>query len=165
MVVLLAVVVRYRVLVALISLGLIGLQFWIAFNVPLRLQQWVGLMPTFELASDMVPRFAPEGDAVRTLAHLVLGVGLLCLAITLHPRRDDSKPARMLAISLVVVSVSIALLGVNVWRVDQQIDQRTEWRTAHEAQQALPRVDMTSMSGTLVIKRGSRRCVCRWYSP
>ncbi|MCZ6852584.1 MAG: hypothetical protein O7G86_01590 [Gammaproteobacteria bacterium] len=154
MVVLLAVVVRYRILIALIALGLVALQFWIAFNVPLRLQQWVSLTPTFVLASDIVPRFAPEGDGIRALAHLVLGIGLLCLAITLHPRRDDSSPSRMTAISLVILSAAVALLGANVWRVNQQIDQRAAWRAAHEAQQALPRVDMTSLSGSLVLKPG-----------
>ena len=58
MIVLLAVVVRYRILVALISIGLIALQIWVAFNVPLRVQQWVSLVPTFVLASDMVPRLS-----------------------------------------------------------------------------------------------------------
>ena len=155
MIVLLAVTVRYRILIALISLALIALQVWILFNVPLHLQHWISLVPSFVIASDILPRFMAEGDGMRTLAHLILAVGLLCLATTLHPRRDDGSKSKMIMISLTILLASIALLGANAWRTNKQIEQLHVWRTAHEAKQTLPRVDMTSLSGTLVFDPGN----------
>ena len=79
MIVLLAMVIRYRILIALISLGLIAWQFWMALNVPLYVLQWISLLPSFVIASDIAPRLVAEGDGLRLLAHLILGVGLLYL--------------------------------------------------------------------------------------
>ena len=155
MITLLAMVIRYRIVIALISLGLIALQVWITFNVPLNLQHWISLVPSFVIASDILPRFVAEGDGMRTLAHLVLAVGLLCLATALHPRRDDGDTSKMVMVSLALGLASVALLGANVWRTNQQIDQLKVWRSAHEAKQTLPRVDMTSLSGTLAIDPGN----------
>ena len=155
MIVLLAMVIRYRIAVALISLGLIALQFWIAFNVPLHLQQWVSLIPSFVIASDILPRLTAEGDGIRTLGHLVLAVGLLGLATSFHPRRDDGSKAKMILVSVTVLFASIALLGANVWQTNQQIEQVKVWRAAHEEKQSQPRVDMKSLSGKLIFDPGN----------
>ncbi len=152
MIALLAVVVGNRIVIAVISLGLIALQFWTALNVPIHILQWVSLMPSFVIASDIVPTLAGDGDGLRMLAHLVFGAGLLCIATTVHPRRDGSSKRKMTMLCVVTFSASVALLSANAWLSNQRVNQGAMWRSAHDAKQALPQADLRSLSGTLVLK-------------
>jgi hypothetical protein len=155
LIVLLTVVVRYRILVAVISLALIAGQLWSAFNVPLYIQQWISLLPTFGIASDIVPRMIAEGDTIRVLAHAVLGVGLLCLATALSPRRDGHSATATIMLGAAILVSSVSLIGFNVWLSNSRMAQDTEWRTAHQAAQHRPRADLRSMSGSIAVVPGS----------
>ncbi len=154
MIALLAMTIRYRLLIAVVSLGLIALQFWAALNVPLYILQWTSLMPSLVLASDILPTLGADGDGLRMLAYVVFGAGLLCVATALNPRRDGSSKRETVLVCVVMLSASIALLGANVWLSNQRIEQGAIWRAAHEANQARPRADLKSLSGTLVLNPG-----------
>tara|TARA_Y100000310_G_scaffold327428_1_gene393778 strand:- start:1691 stop:2572 length:882 start_codon:yes stop_codon:yes gene_type:complete len=123
MIALLAMTIRYRLLIAVVSLGLIALQFWAALNVPLYILQWTSLMPSLVLASDILPTLGADGDGLRMLAYVVFGAGLLCVATALNPRRDGSSKRETVLVCVVMLSASIALLGANVWLSNQRIEQ------------------------------------------
>lgn len=154
-VLLLAVVVRYRVLIAAISLALIGLQFWIVFNVPLYLQHWMTVVPALVIASDIIPTFAADGDGLRVLAHLVMAVAFVSLTVALHSRRDDTPKSKALATSLVVAAAAIGLLGLNAFNHSQQKEQFETWRMAHLANERVPAPDMVALTGTLLLDPGN----------
>ncbi len=153
-IVLIAVVVRNRIVIAAISLGLLGLQYWSLFNLPVYLQQWFSIMPSFDLASDILPSAIAEGDGARILAHLIMAASFLCLAIALHPRMDGSSAPRMVVTGTGLFTLSVMLLGLFVWQGNSIIKQQAAWRSAHEAKQDMPRADMQSLSGGLSIKPG-----------
>ncbi len=149
-------VVRYRILIAVISLALIALQIWTAFSLPLHVQQWVSLMPPFVLASDIIPRPFAEGDGLRILSHLILGAGLLCLATALYPRRDGTSSRTMIAASLAIVAASMAVLGTSAWQEQRRLQRGVDRLAVHAERQSSPRADMKTLSGTLVLEPGDQ---------
>ncbi len=154
-VVLMAVVIRHRLIVAMVTLGLLGLQFWVTMSLPLYLQQWLSIMPSFGIASDILPRIVTAGDGARALAHWIMAAGLLCFAIALHPRKDSVATSRMLGMGTGLLALSIAALGTNYLLVRSGIEQQAEWLSAHEARSSDPKADMQSLSGSLVFDPGS----------
>jgi|TARA_B100000315_G_scaffold260913_1_gene327248 hypothetical protein len=155
-IVLITVVFRARILVAIISLALLALQFWVVFSLPIHLQRWLTILPAFDMASDILPRITAEGDITRIVAHWILTSSFLCLAIALHPRRDGGSVPRLTGAGLILLTVSIAVLGIYYQQVNRGAEQEAVWRSAHEAKQDLPRADMHSLSGALTIKPGDR---------
>lgn len=153
-IVVVSVVVRSRTLVAIVSLVLLGLQFWILIELPVHQQPWFSTMPTFDLASDILPRVAAEGSVTRIAAYWIMASSFLCLACALYPRRDNNSVAMMVAASAGLLALSVAVLGIEARLDNSTMEQRAVWRSAHQAKQALPRADMQSLSGSLTIQPG-----------
>jgi ABC-type transport system involved in multi-copper enzyme maturation permease subunit len=155
-IVLITVVFRARMVVATISLALIGLQLWSIFNLPIELQRWLTIMPAFDMASDILPRVTAEGDITRIVAHWIMASSFLCLAIALHPRRDGSSVPNTIGSGVVLLAVSVAALSIYFQQANRGVEQQAAWRSAHEAKQTVPRADMQSLSGTLIIQPGDQ---------
>ena len=153
-IVVVSVVARSRMLVAVISLALLGLQSWILIELPIRQQPWFSTMPTFDLTSDILPRLATEGGITRIVAHWIMASSFLCLACALYPRRDGNSDAMMVGTSACLLVLSAAVLGIEARRDNSAVEQRAVWGSAHQAKQALPRADMQSLSGSLTIQPG-----------
>ncbi len=151
-VVLIAVVIRHRLLVAIIAFGLVALQVWTTFNMPVFLQPVVTLLPVLGFTSDILPQAIPDGEGVRILAHWILAGALLSFAIALHPRRDGQSFGLASGLGLFVISG--VLLGYYSYQHLAQVDQIDLWRAAHEAKKAQPIGDMQSLSGTVTFVRG-----------
>ena len=90
-VMLLAVLLRNRLLVALAALILVGVQFWLAFQLPLYLQGIVSLILNFNLASDLAPSLGTSAVMAKRLALLVMAAGGISLAAAMHPRPDGGS--------------------------------------------------------------------------
>jgi len=150
-----AVLVRNRLAVAAIILGLLGLQIWAFFKVPLYLGPMVSILPSFDIASDILPQFVPEGEWIRILAHWVMAAALISFALAVHPRRDDSTTTRNVGVGVLCVAFAAGLMSVYFWQAYALFDQQDTWRAAHEAQQDQPRPDMQRISGVVVFDPGS----------
>lgn len=151
-IVLIAVVIRHRLLVAIIAIGLVALQVWCTFNLPIFLQPLLTILPVLGYSSDMLPIAIPEGEGVRILAHWILAVALLAFAIALHPRRDGQSLGLAGGLGLFVISG--ALLAYYSYQSLERINRIDDWRAAHEAKKALSVGDMQSLSGTVTFARG-----------
>jgi hypothetical protein len=151
-IVLIAVVFRHRLLVAIISIGLVSLQVWSMFNMPIFLQPILTILPVMDIGSDILPLAISEGEGIRMLAHWILAAALLAFAVALHPRRDGQSFGLASGLGLFVISG--VLLGYYSYRALAQVDQIDLWRAAQEAKKAQPIGDMQSLSGTVTIDRG-----------
>ncbi len=153
-IVLLAAVIRYRLLIAIVTLGLLGLQFWLSFNMPVYQAEWFSIMPTSDFGSDILPAVWSEGSGIRIAAHWTMAAGLLFLAVALHPRRDGNTMARVLGVSAGLLTLSMLVLGSYIWQRNGLIEQQNVWRVAHTAKQNVPRVDLQAITGSLKIQPG-----------
>lgn len=154
-IVLIAIIARYRLLVVILATALLGLQFWGTFSLPLYLQPVFSVLPTSDIASDILPRFFAQGEASRMLAHCLMVIGFLAISIALYPRNDGLKVFRTLGIGAGFLVLSGLSLGSYVIWHDANFLQQKVFRTAHESKQTLPRPDMQSVTGTLEIQPGN----------
>jgi hypothetical protein len=154
-VVLLAVLVRNRLVVALAALALIGLQLWGSFRLPLYLQPAFGaLFPTAPTTSDLVPSIAGGAGFARIAALFMLTGGLLALAAALHPRRDSGSKTRRIALGVSLVAVAGITIGTLAWRSAADVDRRGAWLQAHQSRSQDAAPGVTAISGTVRIDPG-----------
>ncbi len=153
-IILLAMLVRHRLVVALVAVALIGLQFWALFQLPVYLQPIVSLFPTFEPASDLIPQVFDDGRGIHYVALWMLAAGILTMAIAVHPRPDGSSTSRRIALGSGLLAVSAALLVYEYQVATAAIAQRSDWLAAHQQYRDAPRVDIVSIAGTVRIDPG-----------
>ena len=154
-VILLAVLVRNRLVVALAALALVGLQFWGSFQLPIYLQPAFGaLFPTAPTTSDLVPSIADGAGLVRLGALLMITAGLLALAVAFHPRRDGGSRSRRIAFGLTALTTAGVMVGGIAWRNVGQVNQRAAWLEAHRARSQDARPDVRTVSGRVRIEPG-----------
>ncbi|MDA1301726.1 MAG: hypothetical protein O2868_16785 [Proteobacteria bacterium] len=153
--VLFAVLFRNRLLTGLAALVLLGLQVWATFNLPIYQVGLVTILPSFELASDLLPILIPRGEEFRMLSHWLLAGGLLALTVALHPRSDGQPKPKTLGISAAFGVLALLSFGYFYLNIEGDIRQDDTWLAAHQAKADQPRVDVLSMSGTLHIEPGS----------
>ena len=154
-VMLIAVLVRNRLLVALAALALVGLQLWGSFRLPIYLQPAFGaLFPTAPTTSDLVPSIADGAGLVRLGALLLITAGLLALAAAFHPRRDDGSRPRRIALGAALLVAASVMVGGIAWRNVGQVERRAAWLEAHRARSQDVAPDVRAISGTARIDPG-----------
>ncbi|MBS02423.1 MAG: hypothetical protein CMQ24_06930 [Gammaproteobacteria bacterium] len=151
---LLAMAVRFRILVAVGALALIGLQIWVVITLPLGQSQFYTIVPTFDLASDLVTNMLAEGSFFRLTAQFALAGGCLALAIGLHPRSDDGNRNLRMSIGAALVVAGVAVLGLQKLQFDSGQSDFARWTDAHRAIGALPVPDVQRVEGDVTIEPG-----------
>ncbi len=154
-IVLFAVLFRNRLLTGLAALVLLGLQLWAMFNLPVYLGGAFTMLPSFELASDLLPTFITRGDEFRVVSHWLLAGGLLALTVALHPRNDGQTKSRTLGTAAAFGVLTLVCYGFYYADLEGGIREVDDLYAAHQARSGQPQVDVVSMSGTLVIDPGS----------
>ena len=154
-VMLLAVLVRNRLVVALAALALAGLQLWIQFRIPIYLQPALGML-NFEMASDLVPSLAGGVSVGQRIAALILAAGCLALAAAFHPRRDGGSRSRRIALGAGLAAAAGLIVATLTWQAAGDMDRRAAWLGAHEARRDDPRADLQAVAGTVLVEPGRR---------
>ena len=153
-VVLLAVLLRNRLVVVLAALILLGLQFWIVFRMPFYLQPALGVFAGFTIASDLVPSLSTGAGVVQRVAVWILTAGLLALAAAFHPRPDEGSKIRRIAFGAGLVAVAGFMVGTLTSQATAGVERRAVWLAAHEERRDDPRVDVQAIAGTVRIDPG-----------
>ena len=154
-VMLLAVLVRNRLVVALAALALAGLHLWIQFRLPVYLQPALGML-NVELASDLVPSLAGGVNVGQRLAAMILAAGCLALAAAFHPRRDGGSKSRRIALGTGLAAAAGLIVAALTWQAAGEMDDRAAWLAAHEARRDDPRADLQAVAGTVRVEPGRR---------
>lgn len=154
-VMLLAVLVRNRLVVALAALALVGLQIWMQFRLPIYLQPALGML-NFQMASDLVPSLAGAVSVGQRLAALMMAAGCLTLAAAFHPRRDGGPRSRRIALGGGLAAAAGVLVAALTGQAAGAMDDRVAWLAAHEARRDDPRADVQAVAGTVRVEPGRR---------
>ena len=154
----LAALIRNRLFVMVVALGVLGLQMWAFTAVPAYLYAGLSLLSAQPgWASDIVPRFAGVEMAVQRGALVVLAAALVGVATVAQARADGGPASRYFAIAAVLAGAGV--LGL-VWTTLNGVDDvriRDQWRAVHEgavAAKELP--DVEKIAGSIVILPGDR---------
>ena len=153
-VVLLAVLLRNRLLVALAAVAILGLQVWVFLQMPIYLQPVLSVF-SFALASDLVPTLNSASGA-QYLALGLLAAGFIALAAAFHPRPDGGSRSRRVALGGGLVALAVLLVGNGYREVVADMDLRAARLVAHEARRDDPRVDLQSLTGSIRLDPGRR---------
>ena len=155
MVFLLAVLVRNRLIVAVVAVALLGAHWWAVTTSPYYLLPAIsGLTGYTALASDVQPVFATATDAAQRLAELFLAGGMLILAAALHPRRDRAAMRPQSLAGGVLLVVGALVIGTLAWQAAERAALRDAWRMAHEARQDERYADVVRVEGSVGIEPG-----------
>lgn len=155
-VVLLAILVRYRLLVILIAVALLGTQAWWTFDMPLRLSQALsGVSLAVQQGSDIHPGDVQGVEWLQRGCQYLLAGGFLCLAATLHDRPDQGARSARLAASVVLVVAAGGGLAGLVAAANHDAGRRTAWAAAHERLLGAPRQDVQRVAGRVAIMPGA----------
>ena len=144
-IVLLAVLVRNRLVVAGAGLGLLGLLMWSGAIVALG----VG---GNDLPSDLAPSLGTS--VLQLTGQWVLAAACIALAAALHPRPDGGSKARRLAVGGGLIVVAGLLLSSAAREAVADVDRRDAWLAAHDARRDDPRADVRAVTGTVRIDPG-----------
>lgn len=156
-IVLLAVVVRNRLVVAIAALVLAGLQIWSLVRMPIYLLPVVSVVSAFgSFGSDLVPRLSTSVALLQRLTLWVLGAGLITLAAAFHPRPDGGSKTRRVALGSALVALAALALGTLAWQASAGMSQRRAWLEIHQARENDPRPLIRRIDGAVNIDPGRR---------
>ncbi|MXZ55909.1 MAG: hypothetical protein F4227_05540 [Gammaproteobacteria bacterium] len=153
---LLAVVLRNRLLVVLTALGLFVLNFWLAMQLSWGQMEIAGAVTSQVVyPSDVAPVFATASIITQRVAWMLISIGILGGAAALLPRQMSRRTlfgsASVLAFGLGVVTL-IGLFSAQ----SQELKQKTAWLQDHQSQDTTAFPDVTSLTGDVIIKPGNR---------
>ena len=151
-VMLLAAVLRNRLAVATVAMGLLGLHFWWLSTVPPWLLALFAFAPD-RLVSDLTTSVPDARTFLQRGSVLLCAVGFLFLAAVCVARRDSGSRLRCAVTGAALAVVGFAGIGVAVQRASGDLDQRATWLAAHQ-QARDPNPEIEQLRGDVVIDPG-----------
>ncbi len=151
----LAIVLRYRLLVAVVAFSLMLGMFYLMRNLPSDLDAAVAIRGLGIYPSELAPSFVSFNTIAMRIVMLLISGGLLAIAAGLHPRVERyglRTPQLASGIGLVVLAFSGigGLLGV----VHFERQQFAQWVEVHALHQSHSTTDIQAISGTVDIRPG-----------
>lgn len=148
--------VRHRLLAALISIGAIVALYWALFSVPTSHSAFFDYAGTTwaGMPSDLVPAMMVPGGMLHRIGFLVLALGLLGVAAAIHPRLDGSRRLQPAAAALALAAVGVVLISLTVRGRVVEAEQVATWQAAHEARADEPVADILSVDGRVTVDPG-----------
>lgn len=152
----LSVLVRFRLLVAAIALGVLIGSVWVADQIPVRLQDSFSLYVGSALfPSDLASVFVTPTIAGSRLAFVLISLALLVFAASLLPRTD---PRRMMNTLMGVSTAGLAtamFLGL-VFSVQSTENVKAQWIEAHGQQSLSAFPDVQRLEGNIELHPGRK---------
>lgn len=148
--------VRNRLMAAVILLVLIGGDFWAIFNLPLAYS------PLFDLTgsliintpSDVIPSLAGLAGWIQRSGVLISALGMLVLSALVHPRLDDGSRGRLAAVGSGFIILAMTMTGFGYYQNINIINKIEKWEEAHSAHVNVPAIDISNISGEVRIDPG-----------
>ncbi|MBN1904991.1 MAG: hypothetical protein JW927_07830 [Deltaproteobacteria bacterium] len=148
--------VRNRLMAAVILLVLIGGDFWAIFNLPLAYS------PLFDLTgsliintpSDIIPSMAGLAGWMQRFGVLVSALGMLVLSGAVHPRLDDGSRGSLAASGAGLLILAMTMTGFGFYQNINTINMIEKWKKAHSAHVNAPVADIRNISGEVMIDPG-----------
>ncbi|ANM30486.1 hypothetical protein ABI59_14265 [Acidobacteria bacterium Mor1] len=150
----LTMLVKHRLVAAILSILIVGAfvvsGFYFAPIYVLPLLDVTGGF-TVPNPSDLVPTLLDGRTIVQRVGAILAGLGMLWLAIGLHPRRDDSNRALTFGLGGLMLAVGIGLCAMQVWQAKGIIETRKQLADVHRARAEEPAPDVQRITGRVDI--------------
>lgn len=151
----LAIVLRYRLIVAAVVFALMLGVFFLMRNLPLDLDAALAIRGLAVYPSELASSFASFNTVAMRLAILLISGGLLAVAAGLHPRIERERlrtPQLVGGLALVAFAFSGIFSLFYVVQLERQ--EFTRWTEVHAQHQSHTTTDIQSISGTVDIRPG-----------
>ena len=152
----LTVVVRFRVLAAVLAIAFMLSMYWLQNNAPMYLLNVLGTYSlSTQLPSELSPVFTTTAIVYQRIALVVLATALLLWTAYLLPRLDSDRTRTP---ALLAVSASVlAVLGFSFVQAQtsSRMDELAGWRERHAQIESAPQVDIERLSGQVQLDPGA----------
>ncbi len=146
-----------RLIAALLGLGLAVGPFLISFRVPIWLLPIVSINGGYGTnPSEVAPQIWTAFNLMNRATVAALAVGLLAVAVAVHPRLDDARRRLWATAGAGLLAASIGTIAAVVVTVGNQVDEVEDWRTAHAGRQSEPVIDLERIHGSVDIEPRGR---------
>ena len=151
----LTIVLRFRVLVALVGLGILGLMIWFQNSLPIAVLNLLGTVTVgLIFPSELSPQFTNSAIILQRVGVISLSFALLYVSAILIPRQDGTNRTMKLGIaSSLTVVATLSFFGSHVL-FNSPLDSSERYLAIHEKSTTYPQIDIDSMSGIVEIDPG-----------
>ena len=150
----LSTLVRIRVLVAVIALGVLIGSVWVENQIPLRFQESLAqFLGSTLFPSDLAPVFVTSKVVVSKLAFLFISTALLLFAANLLPRTEPRRTVNTI-IGVTVCSIAALMFFGLISAVHGTEDRKEEWVNAHRQQIPAAFPDIEHLHGIIDLRPG-----------
>ena len=156
LIMLLAVVLRNRLLVVLTALGIFALNTWLVTQLSWGQMEIAGAVTSQVVyPSDVAPVFTTASIITQRVAWMLLSIGILGGAAALL-RRQMSRRVLFGSASVLAFGLGVVILIGLFSSQSQELKQKTAWLQVHQSQDTTSFPDVTSLTGDVIIKPGNR---------
>ncbi len=156
--ILLAILVRFRILVVLIVLVAIFGGSFVSLNLPVFLQPaltsyvFVNITP-----SELAPQLVNSEVLLNRMSLMLLTAAFLALAASIHPRRSATKNRQITGLAGVAILVAGALTVTGmIYAIFNEVQKASDWAAVHASSHGDHPTDVKSISGSVEIFPGRR---------
>lgn len=154
---LLAAMLRNRVLSAVAGTALLGACGWALLHAPMFLLPALSGVANLGVpGSDILPRLPSASDFLQRGAEIAVGLGMLCLAAVATSRRDSAPLAKSATFGIAFLVLGTVVVGALLAQAYAERSVRSQWADAHSAQAELPQPDVERLSGSVRVEPGRR---------
>lgn len=163
MVMLLTVLLRNRLVTALVALVLIATPIVSLTLVPAYMSPILSFVATpSQFPSDILATTATSLTP-QTLAHrlamVLLAAGFILWGAALYPRRDDASRPVQLGVGGALVVAGLGIGAALAVAAGSGLRDREAWLSAHEVHRGAAHADLVAMSGTVEVDPGSNLAI------
>lgn len=148
--------VRNRLVVAVLLLFLLGFDYYALYTLPInygRLFDFFGIL-YLRFPSDIIPSVIDWMGLLQRFGVLLAAFGLLGISAAVHPRLDRSSRTGPALKGILVLAAAIAVIGFCHYRNSLNIKIPGTWLEAHADRVNEPVPDIQSISGNVKIIPG-----------
>lgn len=146
-----------RLIAALAGIALAAGSIYLTFRLPVYLLPPLALNGGFiSNISEVAPQIWTGFNFVNRSSFALLAVGLLAIAVAVHPRLDDAKRRLWAIAGGAGIAAGAGLIVTTIAWSGNQIAERDAWRAAHAERRAEAVVDLQTIRGSVDIERGGR---------
>jgi ABC-type transport system involved in multi-copper enzyme maturation permease subunit len=148
--------VRNRLVAAVLVLALLGGVFWGMHKLPISYAQLVDIagVTSLNFPSDLIPAMSTLEGWVQRSAILLAAFAMLGFSAAVHPRLDGGSRAKLALGGTGLVFLALVLTGGVYFKKSADISISETWKKAHAACADLPVPDIGSIAGEVVIDPG-----------
>ena len=150
-----AITLRYRLLVAIVVLGLMVGLFFLMRSLPADVASALSIRGLAVYPSELAPQFASFNSVAMRIVMLLISGGLLAMTAAMHPRveRERFRVSQLVSGAVLLVIACAGVLGMFSF-VQFERNQFSQWIAAHSQHQSNSTTDIQSISGTVDIRPG-----------